>query len=125
MESGEFTITCCNDNFKCSAQFRNAETGYEWVNYRDYRKVNSYYESWNIVGVASEDSLYWKYITYQVTKNLNRFFPVAKVPDVAQWGGISKSEAIRIINSIFHLDGNTIAKNEYGFHCIKASEDHT
>ena len=125
VESGEFTITCCNDNFKCSAQFRNAETGYEWVNYRDYRKVNSYYESWNIVGVASEDSLYWKYITYQVTKNLNRFFPVAKVPDVAQWGGISKSEAIRIINSIFHLDGNTIAKNEYGFHCIKASEDHT
>ena len=125
VEIGEFTITCCNDNFKCSAQFRNAETGYEWVNYRDYRKVNSYYESWNIVGVASEDSLYWKYITYQVTKNLNRFFPVAKVPDVAQWGGISKSEAIRIINSIFHLDGNTIAKNEYGFHCIKASEDHT
>ena len=124
-DSGKFAITCCNDNFKCGTKFRNGETGYEWVNYRDYRKVNSYYGSWNIVGLASEDGLYWKYITYQVTRNLNRFFPYAKIPDVIQWSGISKSEAIRIVNSLFHLDGNTIARNEHGFHYIKASEDYT
>ena len=123
-DSGEFTITCCNDNFKCGGKFQNAETGFEWVNYREYRKVNSYYNSWNIIGVASEDSLYWKYITYQVTNNLNRFFPDAKIPDVMQWSRISKSEAIRIVNSLFHLDGNTVARNEHGFHYIKASEDH-
>ena len=87
--------------------------------------VNNYYNSWNIEGVASEDSLYWKYITYQVTKNLNRFFPNAEIPDVTQWKGISKSEAIRTINSLFHLNGNTIARNIDGFLYIKASEIHT
>ena len=46
------------------------------------------------------------------------------MPDVIQWEGISKSEAIRTINSLFHLDGNTISRNIDGFHYIKASESH-
>ena len=122
--SKEFVTSFCNDSFKYGGRFRNFETLLQWVDFKDYRKVNSYYESWNIEGVASEDSLYWKYITYQVVKNLNRFFPLAKNPDVSQWKGISKLEAIRTINSLFHLDGNTITRNEQGFHYIKASEDH-
>ena len=122
--SKEFVTSFCNDSFKYGGRFRNFETLFQWVDFKDYRKVNSYYESWNIEGVASEDSLYWKYITYQVVKNLNRFFPLAKNPDVSQWKGISKLEAIRTINSLFHLDGNTITRNEQGFHYIKASEDH-
>ena len=124
-ESDEFNISFCNDSIKYGGKFRNSETGYQWVEYKHYRTVNSYYDSWNIEGVASEDSLYWKYIIYQVTKNLNRFFPNAEIPDVTQWKGISKSEAIRTINSLFHLDGNTIARNIDGFHYIKASEIHT
>ena len=122
--SNEFAISFCNDSFKYGEQFKNVDTGFKWVNYQDYRTVNSYYDSWNIVGVGSKDSLYWKYITYQVTKNLNRFFPNAEIPKVSQWEGISKSLAIRTINSLFHLDGNTIKRNEHGFHYIKASEDH-
>ena len=122
--SNEFVTSFCNDSFKYGGRFRNFETLYQWVDFKNYRKVNSYYESWNIVGVASEDSLYWKYITYQVIKNLKRFFPLAKNPDVSQWKGISKLEAIRTINSLFHLDGNTIVRNEHGFHYIKSSEDH-
>ena len=123
-DSGEFTISFCNDAFEYNEVFKNIDTGFEWVNYKNYRTVNSYYDSWNITGVGSEDSLYWKYITYQVTLNLNRFFPSAKIPKVSQWKGISKSEAVRTINSLFHLDGNTITRNEHGFHYIKASEDH-
>ena len=123
-DSGEFTISFCNDSFEYDEEFKNIDTGFEWVNYKDYRTVNSYYDSWNITGVGSEDSLYRKYITYQVTLNLNRFFPSAKIPKVSQWKGISKSEAVRTINSLFHLDGNTITRNEHGFHYIKASEDH-
>ena len=123
--SDEFSISFCNDSIKYGGKFRNVDTNFEWVNYKDYRTVNSYYDSWNIVGVGSEDdSLYWKYITYQVTKNLNRFFPKAKIPKVNQWKRISKSESKRTINSLFHLDGNTISRNEQGFHYIKASEDH-
>ena len=123
--SDEFSISFCNDSIKYGGKFRNVDTNFEWVNYKDYRTVNSYYDSWNIVGVGSEDdSLYWKYITYQITKNLNRFFPKAKIPKVNQWKRISKSESKRTINSLFHLDGNTISRNEQGFHYIKASEDH-
>ena len=120
--SDEFSISFCNDSIKYGGRFQNSETHYQWVEYKHYRTVNSYYDSWNIEAVASEDSLYWKYITYQVTKNLSRFFPDAEIPDVDHWKGISKSEAIRTINSLFHLDGNTIARNKDGFHYIKASE---
>ena len=121
--SNKFVVSCCNDSFKYGGKFKNFDTFFQWVDYKDYRKVNSYYDSWKIEGVASEDSLYWKYITYQVMKNLKQFFPFAEKTDVSNWKGISRSEAIRTINSLFHLDENTIAKNEHGFHYIKASED--
>ena len=120
-----FVKDFCNDLVKSNDDFRNSDTNYEFVPYRDYRAVNDYYNSWEIKGMASDDSLYWKYITYQVTKNLNRFFPDAKMPDISSWGGISKSEAIENINSFFHLDSDTIAKNKDGFHYIKTSQTHS
>ena len=123
MESKKFVTLSCNDSIKSDGKFQNRDTNCEYIYYRDYRTVNDYYNSWNIEGVASDDNLYWKPITYQITKNLNEFFPAAKQPDinVSTWGGVSKSEAIKTINSLFHLDGNTIAKNKDGFHYIKIS----
>ena len=122
--SDKFVTSFCNDSVKSDRRCRNGDTNGKCIHYRDYRSVNYYYKSWNIEGVTSDDSLYWKYTTYQVTKNQNRFFPAARQPDVSSWRGISKSEAIKIINSLFHLDGNTIAKNEDGFHYIKTSSWH-
>ena len=121
-KSAEFVTLFCNDLIKSKEIFKNPDTNDKWVFYRDYKKVNSYYESWNIEAIAGADSIYWKYITYHVTKNLDRYFPNAKKADVSQWGKITKSEAIKNINSLFHLDGNTIARNKYGFHIIKTSE---
>ena len=122
VETDKFSTTFCNEDVKTNRQFKNYDTNFEYVYYKYYRTVNDYYNSWNIEGVASDDSLYWKYITYQVTKHLNRFFPEVEQPDISAWGGISKSEAIKTINSLFHLDGNTIAKNKDGFHYIKTSK---
>ena len=124
-ESGEFVTSFCNKSVKSNFKFKNPDTNLEKVYFRDYRTVNDYYKSWDIEGMASDDSLYWKYITYQVTKNLNKFFPKAKKPDLSSWEGISKSEAIKTINSLFHLDANTIAKNKDGFHYIKTSQIHS
>ena len=91
----------------------------EYFYYKNYRTVNDYYKSWDIKGVKSDNSLYWKYITYQFTNHLNRFFPEAKEPDISAWEGISKSEAIKSINSLFHIDAITIAKNKEGLHYIE------
>ena len=124
-ESGEFVTSFCNESVKSNLQFKNPDTNLEKVYFRDYRTVNDYYKSWDIDGMASDDSLYWKYITYQVTKNLNKFFPKAQKPNLSSWEGISKSEAIKTINSLFHLDANTVAKNKDGFHYIKTSQIHS
>lgn len=123
-ESREFVTSFCNDLIKSNHKFRNADTKDKLVAYSNYRNVNSYYESWNIEAVEVGDRLYWKYITYQVTNKLHQLFPKAKKADVTQWVGISKGEAIRNINSSFHLDGVTIARNEYGFHVIPSLEKH-
>ena len=120
-ESEIFSTSFCNESVMSDRKFRGPATDYDWVYYRDYRTVNDYYKSWNIEGMASDDSLYWKYITYQVTENLNQFFPGSEKPDISSWGKISKSEAIKTINRLFHLDANTIAKNKDGFHYIKTS----
>ena len=122
-EKKEFVTLICNDLIKTDQTFSNKATNYEWVDYSNYKSVNSYYKSWSIEPVTGAESLYWKYITYQVIKNLDRIFPKAKQPDVKAWEGISKTEAIKNINSFFHLDANTIAKNKDGFHIIKPSED--
>ena len=120
-ENEIFSTSFCNESVMSDRKFRGPATDYDWVYYRDYRTVNDYYKSWNIEGMASDDSLYWKYITYQVTENLNQFFPGSEKPDISSWGKISKSEAIKTINRLFHLDANTIAKNKDGFHYIKTS----
>ena len=115
----EFVTLTCNELINSKQTFSNAGTMYERVYYSNYRSVNGYYNSWNIEAVAGAESLYWKYITYKVTKNINRFFPQAKQADVKKWKGISKSDALKNINSLFYLDGNTIARNKDGFHIIK------
>ena len=120
----EFATLTCNDLINTKQTFSNPDTKYESVDYSNYRSVNSYYNSWNIEPVTGAESLYWKYITYHVTKNLERFFPKAKQADVKRWKGISKSAALKNINSLFHLDGNTIARNKDGFHIIKSLEGH-
>ena len=120
----KFVTLTCNDLINTKQTFSNADTKCKGVYYRNYRSVNSYYNSWNIEAVRGDESLYWKYITYQVTKNLDRFFPNAKQADVKAWKGISKSDALKNINSLFHLDGNTITRNIDGFHVIKSSGDH-
>ena len=114
-----FSITFCNDDVQTDRRFRNAATNMEYFYYKNYRTVNDYYKSWDIKGVKSDNSLYWKYITYQFTNHLNRFFPEAKEPDISAWEGISKSEAIKSINSLFHIDAITIAKNKEGLHYIE------
>ena len=123
-ESREFVTSFCNDLIKSNHKFRNDDTKDKLVAYSNYRNVNSYYKSWNIEAVEGGDKLYWKYITYQVTNKLHQLFPKAKKSDVTQWVGISKGEAIRNINSLFHIDGITIARNEDGFHVIPSLEKH-
>ena len=108
-----FTTTFCKDDIKTDCCFRNADINMEYCYYKEYRKVNHYYNSWDIDGMASDEALYWKYITYQVTKHLNRFFPEAKQPDISAWGDISKSKAFKTINSLFHFDKNTSTKNRW------------
>ena len=78
----EFVTLTCNDLINSKQTFSNADTMYERVYYSNYRSVNGYYNSWNIEAVAGAESLYWKYITYKVTKNIDRFFPKAKPADV-------------------------------------------
>ena len=115
----EFVTLTCNDLINTKQTFSNADTKYKRVDYSNYRSVNSYYNSWDIKGVAGDESLYWKYITYRVTKKLDRFFPGAKQADVTRWKGISKSDALKNINELFHLDRETITRNKDGFHIVK------
>ena len=119
----KFVISFCNDLVKGESSFKNSVTNFEYVKYKDYKNVNPYYNSWNIESTSSdEDYLYWKYITYQVSKNLNKFFPQVKKPDLSNWEKVSQQEAVKRINSLFHLDEKTIAKNKDGFHYIKTSK---
>ena len=60
-----------------------------------------------------------QYITYRVTKKLDGFFPRAKQADVTRWEGISKSDALKNVNELFHLDRETITRNKDGFHIVK------
>ena len=121
-QNDQFVTLCCNDLIKSDRTFSNAYTNHKPIAYKDYQSVNNYYKSWSIKPVQSVAGLYWKFITYHVTKNLHRFFPRAKKANVSQWEVISRWEAIKNINSLFHLNGTTITKNEDGFHIIKSSE---
>lgn len=118
-QTRQFYNYFCNDLVFGNALFRNSKTNFQWIKYKDCRAINDYYNSWNIRGLKGDGDLYWKYITYQVTKNLHHIFLMQKRPDRSDWGKISKTEATKTINSLLHLNGNMIACNEDEFHYIK------
>ena len=83
----EFAISFCNDSFEYGKKFKNVDTGFKWANYKDYRTVNSYYDSWNIVGVGS-DSFSTTAFTENILhiksqKILIDFFPMRNVQKLA------------------------------------------
>ena len=124
--------TFCNDAVQSELSFKNKDTNFELVRFKDYREVNSYYKSWNIDVMATDSKLCWKYIIHQVTAKLKRFFPGTtielsfwdrlrkwfRVVLGERWGGITKYEAKRNVNSLFHLKKDLIVKNKDGFHHI-------
>ena len=82
--------------------------------------------------MAIDSKLCWKYITHQVIGKLKRFFPEAAIElsiwdrlrrwlgifRSGIWGGITKYEAKRNVNALFHLHKDLIVKNSDGFHYI-------
>ena len=78
-KGGTFIASTCNDFVKSDHPFQNADTNYEFVHYKDYKTFSDYYKSWHIYSVTSDDTLYWKYIINQVTKNFNNFFLLQKL----------------------------------------------
>ena len=47
-KEGSFITSTSNDIVKSDHTFRNADTNYVFVHYRNYKTVNDYYNSWNI-----------------------------------------------------------------------------
>ena len=143
-ETGKAVTMSCNDAVQSEHSFKKPDKGSEWVCFRDYRKVNSYYESWDIDGISSDQKLYWKYIMYHSIRNecsfkqkfgltvflvifgsFTSFIPEALLMIKNLWGRIFKFDAKENINSLFHLDKNSVAKNEDGFHYIKRKVNHS
>ena len=122
----------CNDAVQYELSFKNADTNFELVCFKDYREVNSDYKSWNFKVMESDNRLCWKYITQHVTDNPKQFFPGATIAlpfwkILLKWfqrnsgqklGRITKYEAKRNVNSLFHLRKDLIVKNKDGFHYI-------
>ncbi|XP_065643331.1 interferon-induced very large GTPase 1-like [Hydra vulgaris] len=112
-----FVIEFCNDLVISSRLFKNIDTKYEYVRYEDYKSVGPNYLSWEIDVMASDHCLYWKYITYHVMQNLDKFYPEAVKTDISNWSGVTKIEAINVINNCFYLDGATV-RNVNGRHIV-------
>ena len=122
----------CNDAVQSELSFKNADTNFQLVRFKDYREVNSDYKSWNFKVMESDSRLCWKYITQHVTDNPKQFFPGATIAlpfwemlqkwfqrtSRQKWGRITKYEAKRNVNSLFHLRKDLIVKNKDGFHYI-------
>ena len=136
-KTGKLITTFCNDAVHSEQSFKNKDTNNELILFKDYMKVNSYYKSWKFDIVPSDSRLYWKYITYHVTCNLERICPGAKTSFsywhaiyrflrkwfggsvlTITWEKISMFEAKRNINSLFHLDKDIIDRKD-GFHYIR------
>ena len=120
--SDAFCTYFCNDLILSDKAFKNVDTNWKIKKFKDYRDLNEYYKKWSIEEVSSEHSLYWKFITYQVMRNIKKYFPEAKKADVCIWEGISGTEAFKTVNHIFHLDALMLAKNPQGYHYIKVEE---
>ena len=120
--SDAFCTYFCNELVLSDRAFENTATNGKIIKFKDYQEVNEYYKSWDIEDVSSEHSLYWKFITFHVMRNLSKYFPEAKKADVSDWDGISETEAFKVVVNIFHLDACIIAKNRQGYHYIEVEE---
>ena len=113
-----FVTSSCNELVETNSKFRNCFTNNEWVDYKNYKSVNSSFASWDIKDIPSDHSKYWKYITYKVMPKLDYFYPNQKKEDVTSWKNITKDECLYTIKNKFHLDQATLTRDASTGHYI-------
>lgn len=91
----------CPQSIASNARFRNSATNNEWVDYKNYRQVNDYYQSWKINPDASLDaSSYWKWFMATYSSELAKHYD-AEEPDIdSTWKSLTKEQEIRKLRKI-------------------------
>jgi hypothetical protein len=95
----------CPQSIASNARFRNSATNDEWVDYKSYRQVNDYYQSWKINPDASLDaSSYWKWFMANYSSELAKHYD-AEEPDIdSTWKSLTKEQEIEKLRKIIKGD---------------------
>ena len=118
IETNIFVTESCNELVNTNVSFQNCDTDWKFHKYRDYKSVNSDYNSWEITDASNNHLEYWKYITCKVMDKLDQFYPAIEKADTSDWKDITKDECLNVIKKNFHLDEIVLTKDINSGHYI-------
>ena len=120
--SNKFITNDCNLELKMKAHFT-----FNGVSYRmeDYRTVNGYFSSWNILAEDAVESKYWKWVFYRFRHEFMKYYKYVNNEEIENWSDLKKEDAISNLYSQYQkfdakACGNdtfnsTVGKNIYRF----------
>ncbi|KAG9352724.1 hypothetical protein JZ751_021138, partial [Albula glossodonta] len=74
----------CTISVTSAEKFKNEDTDYKYVSYKNYKSVNDYYKSWQIQADSSyKASSYWKYVFHRFNRDFAQRYGVkpAEIPE--------------------------------------------
>ncbi|XP_062245348.1 up-regulator of cell proliferation-like [Platichthys flesus] len=99
--SGRLVTSLCTTDVHSNVKFRNTDTKWEWIPYKDYIK---YYPDWIIPPDSTiEASDYWKYVLVQYNDRFAKIYEVkpADVPEA--WRRLTKDQALKGLKDAFNM----------------------
>lgn len=91
----------CPQRVAGESEFRNSDTDWKDIPYKDYRKVNDNYASWKINGdVSLTAGSYWKWFMKEYSQELAKHYNVAE-PDIPDsWKSLTKEQEIEQLKKL-------------------------
>ncbi|XP_035274034.1 interferon-induced very large GTPase 1-like [Anguilla anguilla] len=106
--SGKLSADICTVSVSSGETFRNEDTDYKYVAYKNYKSVNSFYKSWQIqLDSSYKATSYWKSVFYRFNKDFAKKYG-AEPADIPEGWNISKGQVRKDLEETYQVSLNSI-----------------
>ncbi|XP_043927941.1 up-regulator of cell proliferation-like [Protopterus annectens] len=107
-KSNKLTAEICTSLVASGKLFRNKDTSWKWVCIKEYKSVNDYYRSWNIIPNTSlKASAYWKAVIYKYNEQFAKEYKCLPADVPPEWN-FTWIDVCRDIEEAYNVNMNSL-----------------
>ena len=101
-KSKELIFDMCTFSVESENQFKNSDTNYKWVPYKEYRSI---YKNWCISNESPKEApKYWQWFVHKYIADIIQWVRSAPTAvDKLGWGGVSEKDALASLSKVYKI----------------------